>query len=76
MSDSVVPNTTSSAGVPVPSDEHSLTVGRDGPMRFDPSRAAAPYAPNSKGGPAAAADRYDDPSAGWSPTSSATCSPG
>ncbi len=38
---------------------------KDGPMRFDPSRVAAPYAPNSKGGPAAAADRYDDPSAGW-----------
>ncbi|MET9613686.1 catalase [Kitasatospora indigofera] len=38
---------------------------KDGPMRFDPSRAEAPYAPNSYGGPAAAADRFDDPSAGW-----------
>ncbi len=38
---------------------------KDGPMRFEPSRAAAPYAPNSKGGPAASPERYDDPAAGW-----------
>ncbi|MGV9269191.1 catalase [Kitasatospora sp. NPDC003701] len=38
---------------------------KDGPMRFDPARTAAPYAPNSKGGPAADAARYDDPAAGW-----------
>ncbi|WP_327683003.1 catalase [Kitasatospora sp. NBC_00458] len=38
---------------------------KDGPMRFDPARTAAPYAPNSKGGPAADPKAYDDPSAGW-----------
>ncbi|MFF7454042.1 catalase [Kitasatospora sp. NPDC008115] len=38
---------------------------KDGPMRFDPARTAVPYAPNSKGGPAANLARYDDPSAGW-----------
>ncbi|MET9397733.1 catalase [Kitasatospora sp. NPDC002965] len=38
---------------------------KDGPMRFDPARTAAPYAPNSKGGPAADPKVYDDPSAGW-----------
>ncbi|MFE7560395.1 catalase [Kitasatospora sp. NPDC057500] len=38
---------------------------KDGPMRFDPARTAAPYAPNSKGGPAANLARYDDPAAGW-----------
>ncbi|MFE7193395.1 catalase [Kitasatospora sp. NPDC057541] len=38
---------------------------KDGPMRFDPARTAAPYAPNSKGGPAANLKRFDDPSAGW-----------
>ncbi|MFG3051605.1 catalase [Kitasatospora sp. NPDC048239] len=38
---------------------------KDGPMRFDPARTAAPYAPNSKGGPAARAQSYDDPAAGW-----------
>ncbi|MFE2104494.1 catalase [Kitasatospora sp. NPDC059463] len=38
---------------------------KDGPMRFDPARTAAPYAPNSYGGPAADAQAYDDPAAGW-----------
>ncbi|MEK2489841.1 catalase [Kitasatospora purpeofusca] len=38
---------------------------KDGPMRFDPSRAAAPYAPNSHGGPAADPGAFDDPAAGW-----------
>ncbi|AIA05669.1 MULTISPECIES: catalase [Streptomyces] len=37
---------------------------KDGPMRFDPSRAARPYAPNSYGGPAADTVRYGEP-AGW-----------
>ncbi|MFB7632128.1 catalase [Streptomyces sp. NPDC056149] len=37
---------------------------KDGPMRFDPSRAARPYAPNSYGGPAADTQRYGEP-AGW-----------
>ncbi|MGW9048336.1 catalase [Streptomyces lydicus] len=37
---------------------------KDGPMRFEPSRAARPYAPNSYGGPAADALRYGEP-AGW-----------
>ncbi|AJT64674.1 catalase [Streptomyces chattanoogensis] len=37
---------------------------KDGPMRFDPSRAGRPYAPNSYGGPAAGPERFD-PSAGW-----------
>ncbi|MFK0291539.1 catalase [Streptomyces sp. NPDC090442] len=37
---------------------------KDGPMRFDPSRAARPYAPNSYGGPAADTRRYGEP-AGW-----------
>jgi len=32
MSDSHVPHTTTDAGIPVASDEHSLTVGRDGPI--------------------------------------------
>ncbi|WP_405362491.1 catalase [Kitasatospora sp. NBC_00085] len=38
---------------------------KDGPMRFDPARTAAPYAPNSKGGPAADVRAHDDPAAGW-----------
>ncbi|MFB6892262.1 catalase [Kitasatospora sp. NPDC056327] len=38
---------------------------KDGPMRFDPARTAAPYAPNSYGGPAADPAAYDDPGAGW-----------
>ncbi len=37
---------------------------KDGPMRFDPARVSAPYAPNSKGGPAADPERFD-PAAGW-----------
>ncbi|MER7984297.1 catalase [Streptomyces noursei] len=37
---------------------------KDGAMRFDPSRAARPYAPNSYGGPAADTARYGEP-AGW-----------
>ncbi|MGW1378109.1 catalase [Streptomyces sp. NPDC002446] len=37
---------------------------KDGPMRFDPARLGAPYAPNSKGGPAADPERFD-PAAGW-----------
>ncbi|AXI79241.1 catalase [Peterkaempfera bronchialis] len=37
---------------------------KDGPMRYDPSTAAAPYAPNSYGGPAADTERYGEP-AGW-----------
>ncbi|MGW1840399.1 catalase [Streptomyces sp. BBFR2] len=37
---------------------------KDGPMRFDPSRAARPYAPNSYGGPAAARQEGVDP-VGW-----------
>ncbi|MFF8368870.1 catalase [Streptomyces lydicus] len=37
---------------------------KDGPMRFEPSRAARPYAPNSYGGPAADALRHGEPT-GW-----------
>ncbi|GGU77664.1 catalase [Streptomyces albospinus] len=37
---------------------------KDGPMRFDPSRAARPYAPNSYGGPAADTAGFGEP-AGW-----------
>ncbi|GAA3195377.1 MULTISPECIES: catalase [Streptomyces] len=37
---------------------------KDGPMRFDPSRAARPYAPNSYGGPSAPAQEGKDP-VGW-----------
>jgi catalase len=40
------------------------TYAKDGPMRYEPSRAARPYAPNSYGGPAADTLRYGDP-AGW-----------
>ncbi len=32
MSDSQIPRTTTDAGIPVASDEHSLTVGPDGPI--------------------------------------------
>ena len=32
MSDSQVPRTTTDAGIPAASDEHSLTVGADGPI--------------------------------------------
>ncbi|MCX5410384.1 catalase [Streptomyces sp. NBC_00059] len=37
---------------------------KDGPMRYEPSRTGAVYAPNSYGGPAADTERYGDP-AGW-----------
>ncbi|WP_043265877.1 catalase [Streptomyces sp. CT34] len=37
---------------------------KDGPMRFDPARAARPYAPNSYGGPAADTANFGEP-AGW-----------
>ncbi|MGK4580007.1 catalase [Kitasatospora sp. HPMI-4] len=37
---------------------------KDGPMRFDPSRAARPYAPNSYGGPDARTDLWGAP-LGW-----------
>ncbi|MGW7292209.1 catalase [Streptomyces xiamenensis] len=37
---------------------------KDGPMRYEPARTAAPYAPNSYGGPAADTARYGEP-AGW-----------
>src|SRR5262249_34301225 len=37
---------------------------KDGPMRYEPSRTAAPYAPNSFGGPDADIRRFGDP-AGW-----------
>ncbi|MEV6191518.1 catalase [Streptomyces sp. NPDC051920] len=38
---------------------------KDGPMRYEPSKAARPYAPNSYGGPAADYDgRFGDP-ASW-----------
>jgi catalase len=37
---------------------------KDGPMRYEASTAAVPYAPNSYGGPAADTARFGDP-AGW-----------
>ncbi|MGP3953911.1 catalase [Streptomyces sp. 7N604] len=37
---------------------------KDGPMRYEPARTGAPYAPNSYGGPAADTARYGDPQ-GW-----------
>ncbi|MGD3107883.1 catalase [Streptomyces sp. YGL11-2] len=37
---------------------------KDGPMRFDPSSTARPYAPNSYGGPAADTANFGEP-AGW-----------
>ncbi|RDG40113.1 catalase [Streptomyces corynorhini] len=37
---------------------------KDGPMRYEPSNAARPYAPNSYGGPAADTERFGEP-AGW-----------
>ncbi|MBD0745288.1 catalase [Streptomyces sp. CBMA152] len=37
---------------------------KDGPMRYEPARTGAPYAPNSYGGPAAATERFGD-IAGW-----------
>ncbi|MDX3851643.1 catalase [Streptomyces sp. AK02-01A] len=38
---------------------------KDGPMRYEASNTAMPYAPNSYGGPAADTERFGDP-AGWS----------
>lgn len=40
---------------------------KDGPMRYEPSQAARPYAPNSYGGPAADFSRFGDP-ASWEAT--------
>ncbi|MFF5564435.1 catalase [Streptomyces sp. NPDC012623] len=37
---------------------------KDGPMRYEASNAAMPYAPNSYGGPAADTERFGEP-AGW-----------
>jgi catalase len=37
---------------------------KDGPMRYEPARTGAVYAPNSYGGPAADTGRFGDP-AGW-----------
>ncbi|KOV67738.1 catalase [Streptomyces sp. AS58] len=37
---------------------------KDGPMRYEPANVAAPYAPNSYGGPAADVGRFGDV-AGW-----------
>lgn len=37
---------------------------KDGPMRYEPANTAAPYAPNSYGGPAADVGRFGD-IAGW-----------
>ncbi|AXK36154.1 catalase [Streptomyces armeniacus] len=37
---------------------------KDGPMRYEPSHTARPYAPNSYGGPAADTARFGEP-AGW-----------
>jgi catalase len=37
---------------------------KDGPMRFEPARTGAPYAPNSYGGPEADLTRFGEP-AGW-----------
>ncbi|MEN8651174.1 catalase [Streptomyces sp. 21So2-11] len=37
---------------------------KDGPMRYEPSRTGAVYAPNSYGGPAADTARFGEP-AGW-----------
>ncbi|KOG64967.1 catalase [Streptomyces griseoflavus] len=49
-----------------PNRPHSVvnSYAKDGPMRYEPSRAAAPYAPNSYGGPAADTQNFGDP-AGW-----------
>ncbi|GAX51074.1 catalase [Streptomyces olivochromogenes] len=40
---------------------------KDGPMRYEPSLAARPYAPNSYGGPAADYGQFGDP-ASWEAT--------
>ncbi|MEN2421590.1 catalase [Streptomyces rimosus] len=49
-----------------PNRPHSVvnSYAKDGPMRYEPSRAARPYAPNSYGGPAADTQNFGDP-AGW-----------
>ncbi|MEV0776263.1 catalase [Streptomyces sp. NPDC050428] len=49
-----------------PNRPHSAvnSYAKDGPMRYETSSTAAPYAPNSYGGPAADTERYGDP-AGW-----------
>ncbi|MET8826993.1 catalase [Streptomyces sp. NPDC004610] len=49
-----------------PNRAHSdvRSYAKDGPMRYEPARTGAPYAPNSYGGPAADVDRFGD-IAGW-----------
>ncbi|RSO45682.1 catalase [Streptomyces sp. WAC 06725] len=49
-----------------PNRPHSVvsSYAKDGPMRYEPSQAARPYAPNSYGGPAADTQNFGDP-AGW-----------
>ncbi|WP_030024662.1 catalase [Streptomyces monomycini] len=49
-----------------PNRPHSTvsSYAKDGPMRYEPSRTAAVYAPNSYGGPAADTQNFGDP-AGW-----------
>ncbi|MFI9229176.1 catalase [Streptomyces rimosus] len=49
-----------------PNRPHSVvnSYAKDGPMRYEPSHAARPYAPNSYGGPAADTQNFGDP-AGW-----------
>ncbi|WP_206504228.1 catalase [Streptomyces chrestomyceticus] len=49
-----------------PNRPHSVvsSYAKDGPMRYEPSSAARPYAPNSYGGPAADTANFGDP-AGW-----------
>ncbi|OKI09738.1 catalase [Streptomyces sp. CB02923] len=49
-----------------PNRPHSAvnSYAKDGPMRYEPSNAARPYAPNSYGGPAADTQNFGDP-AGW-----------
>lgn len=50
-----------------PNRAHSQvnSYAKDGPMRYEPSRTARPYAPNSYGGPAADTSRFAH-EAGWS----------
>jgi catalase len=49
-----------------PNRPHSpvYSYAKDGPMRYEPTRTRAVYAPNSRGGPAAAIERFGEP-AGW-----------
>ncbi|WP_431047514.1 catalase [Streptomyces sp. P1-3] len=49
-----------------PNRPHSpvRSYAKDGPMRYEPARTGAVYAPNSHGGPAADTARFGDP-AGW-----------